>query len=247
MKEEVERIKKLVGIDHNRWEQPCTCDKCKNMCKVPCIGTPKDIEAIIDAGYADRLKETMWMVGYLAVKEKPIAMIQPTEKDGWCAFRRPDGLCELHDRGLKPTEGVLASCKMIEEDNVPTYETSVLRAVANEWVKVESCQSDWFKIDREIFMLPENKNKIFILGTRKTGCDLIMLHGTNCNEITMDRVFGCLGNEKFYVCQPISLYKTQQNIQERPALYVFKIATAYFREQSLVPVFEDCHCKLMKL
>lgn len=56
MKEEVERIKKLVGIDHNRWEQPCTCDKCKNMCEVPCIGTPKDIEAIIDAGYADRLK-----------------------------------------------------------------------------------------------------------------------------------------------------------------------------------------------
>lgn len=46
MKEEVERIKKLVGIDHNRWEQPCTCDKCKNMCEVPCIGTPKDIEAI---------------------------------------------------------------------------------------------------------------------------------------------------------------------------------------------------------
>ena len=129
---------KLVGIDHNRWEQPCTCDKCKNMCKVPCIGTPKDIEAIIDAGYADRLKETMWMVGYLAVKEKPIAMIQPTEKDGWCAFRRPDGLCELHYRGLKPTEGVLASCKVVEEDNVPTYETSVLRAVAHEWVKVEN-------------------------------------------------------------------------------------------------------------
>lgn len=102
------------------------------------IGTPKDIEAIIDAGYADRLKETMWMVGYLAVKEKPIAMIQPTEKDGWCVFRRPDGLCELHDRGLKPTEGVLASCKVIEEDDIPTYETSVLRAVAHEWVKVEN-------------------------------------------------------------------------------------------------------------
>ena len=138
MKEEVERIKKLVGIDHNRWEQPCTCDKCKNMCKVPCIGTPKDIEAIIDAGYADRLKETMWMVGYLAVKEKPIAMIQPTEKDGWCAFRQPGGLCELHDLGLKPTEGVLASCKVVEEDDIPTYETSVLRAVAHEWVKVEN-------------------------------------------------------------------------------------------------------------
>lgn len=49
-----------------------------------------------------------------------------------------DGLCELHDRGLKPTEGVLASCKVVEEDDIPTYETSVLRAVAHEWVKVEN-------------------------------------------------------------------------------------------------------------
>ena len=32
---------------------------------------------------------------------------------------------------------------------------------------VESRQSDWFKIDKEIFMQPENKNKAFILGTRK--------------------------------------------------------------------------------
>lgn len=138
MKEEVERIKKLVGIDHNRWEQPCSCDKCKNMCEVPCIGTPKDIEAIIDAGYADRLKETKWMTGFRLAREKPIDMIQPAEENGWCVFRRPDGLCELHDRGLKPTEGVLASCKVVEEDNVPTYETSVLRAVAHEWVKVEN-------------------------------------------------------------------------------------------------------------
>ena len=129
---------KLVGIDHNRWEQPCSCDKCKNMCEVPCIGTPKDIEAIIDAGYADRLKETKWMTGFRLAREKPIDMIQPAEESGWCVFRRPDGLCELHDRGLKPTEGVLASCKMIEEDNIPTYETSVLRAVAHEWVKVEN-------------------------------------------------------------------------------------------------------------
>ena len=112
---------------------------------------------------------------------------------------------------------------------------------------VESCQSDWFEIDREIFMLSENKNKIFILGTRKTGCDLIILNGTNCNEITMDRVFGCLGNEKFYICQPMAFHQILQNIREKSGLYAFKIATAYFREQGLVPVFEDCHCKLMKL
>lgn len=112
---------------------------------------------------------------------------------------------------------------------------------------VESRQSDWFNIDKKIFMLPENKNKVFILGTRKTGCDLIVLDGTNCNEDNMDRIFGYLGNEKFYVCQPISLYETTRNIQERPALYAFKIATEYFRAHGMVPVFENSHCKLMKL
>lgn len=58
---------------------------------------------------------------------------------------------------------------------------------------------------------------------------------------------GTLGNEKFYICQPMAFHQILQNIQERSALYAFKIATAYFREQGLVPVFKDCHCKLMKL
>lgn len=112
---------------------------------------------------------------------------------------------------------------------------------------VESCQGDWFRIDKEIFMQPENKNKIFILGTRKTGCDLIILGGSNCNEITMDRVFGCLGNENFYVCQPLSFYKSQQEIQKVNPLYAFKVATAYFRDNGMIPIFEDAYCKLMKL
>lgn len=80
-----------------------------------------------------------------------------------------------------------------------------------------------------------------------TGCDLLILGGTNCDESYLDGVFGCLGNEKFYVCQPISLYETTRNIQERPALYAFKIATEYFRAHGMVPVFENSHCKLMRL
>lgn len=64
---------------------------------------------------------------------------------------------------------------------------------------VESCQIDWFKIDKEIFMLPENKNKTFILGTRKTGCDLLMLGGTNCDESYLDGVFGCLGMARYFI------------------------------------------------
>jgi hypothetical protein len=111
---------------------------------------------------------------------------------------------------------------------------------------VESCQSDWFSIDKEIFMQPENKNKTFILGTRKTGCDLIILGGTNCNESTMNWVFGCLGNENFYVCQPVTFYKSQQEIKKVNPLYAFKVATAYFRKQGMIPVFEDAICKLIK-
>lgn len=105
----------------------------------------------------------------------------------------------------------------------------------------------WFNIDKEIFMQPENKNKAFISGTRKTGCDLIILGGTNCDEGSMDWLFGSLGNENFYVCQPASFYKSQQEIQKVNPLYAFKVATAYFREQGKVPVFEDSNCRLIKL
>ena len=96
-------------------------------------------------------------------------------------------------------------------------------------------------------MQPENKNKAFILGTRKTGCDMIVLGGTNCSGSNMDWLFGCLGNENFYVCQPVSFYKSQQEIQKVNPLYAFKVATAYFREQGMIPVFEDANCRLMKI
>lgn len=109
-------------------------------------------------------------------------------------------------------------------------------------------QNDWFNMDKEIFMLPANKNKSFILGTRETGCDLLILGGTNCYEYNVDSVFGSLGNEKFYCCNPIITQGVKKNkIQEVNPLYVFKVATAYFREQGLIPIFEDSYCKLMRL
>lgn len=111
---------------------------------------------------------------------------------------------------------------------------------------VEDCQGDWFRVDKEIFMQPGNKDKVFILGTRKTGCDLIILGGSNCNEMTMNRVFGCLGNENFYVCQPLDFHKSLHEIKKVNPLYAFKVATAYFREKGMVPVFEDAICKLIK-
>lgn len=76
---------------------------------------------------------------------------------------------------------------------------------------VESCQSDWFKIDKEIFMQPENKNKIFILGTRKTGCDLIILGGTNCDEGSMDWLLGVLAMKiSIYVSRYLSINHSEK-------------------------------------
>ena len=33
----------------------CRCEKCKSQCHTPCLGTPEDIQKLMDAGYADRL------------------------------------------------------------------------------------------------------------------------------------------------------------------------------------------------
>ena len=41
----------------------CSCSICKQQCHTPCLGTPDDIERIIDAGYADRLELTNWATG----------------------------------------------------------------------------------------------------------------------------------------------------------------------------------------
>lgn len=119
------------------------------------------------------------------------------------------------------------------------------RRAFNEW-------KDDYKFFTELTLVLNHKiwqhyDKIFILGTRKTGCDLIILGGTNCDEGSMDWLFGSLGNENFYVCKPLSFYKSQQEIQKVNPLYAFKVATAYFREQGKVPVFEDSNCRLIKL
>lgn len=112
---------------------------------------------------------------------------------------------------------------------------------------VEYHQSDWFGIDRKTFLLPENKNRPFVLGTRKTGCDLLILGGDDCNESKLDRVFGCLGNEKYYICEPLNFLKGCRGIRKVTSLYAFKVATKYFRSQGMAPIFEGPYCRLISL
>ena len=82
------------------------------MCKTPCLGTPEDIMKLMEAGFSDRLAPTLWAVGVLyGTHKEPVKMMQPIldEETGYCTFFK-DGLCTLHDLGLKPTEGAMAHC-----------------------------------------------------------------------------------------------------------------------------------------
>lgn len=130
---QLERIMRASG----RLPSSCDCEKCRNQCHTPCLGTPDDIVRLIDAGYGDRVAITTWMAGMLiGVYPSPVLMIQPTlEDNGWCTFRRPDGLCELHDKGLKPTEGRLSHHSAGPDSMDP--EKNLTWLVAKEWLPIQ--------------------------------------------------------------------------------------------------------------
>ena len=115
----------------------CNCERCKEQCHTPCLGTPEDIERLIDAGYDNRLTPVWWCVGMImGVTDKPIKMVQARlEDNGWCTFYH-NGLCELHDKGLKPTEGRL-SHHTIGEDNFNPRK-SLAWLVAKEWLPLQT-------------------------------------------------------------------------------------------------------------
>lgn len=111
----------------------CKCEKCKSQCVIsPCLGTPEDIEKIIDAGYKERIFPTDWAAGLvMKVTNDIVEMYQPEHKETGCTFFK-NGLCELHDKGLKPTEGRL-SHHSHKIDNF-VVKKSLSWNVAKEWL-----------------------------------------------------------------------------------------------------------------
>uniref|UniRef100_UPI003569A78B hypothetical protein n=1 Tax=Bacteroides fragilis TaxID=817 RepID=UPI003569A78B len=115
----------------------CKCQACVNQCRTPCLGTPEDIMRLIEAGYTSKLAVTGWSVGLVLGRiDRIIPMVQPLKADnGFCVFHK-DGLCELHDLGLKPTEGRL-SHHSIKADNT-NFRKSLSYNVAKEWEDPEN-------------------------------------------------------------------------------------------------------------
>lgn len=113
----------------------CKCQKCKQQCQTaPCIGTPEDMKRLIDAGYVYQLAVTGWGFGMLiGVHPEPVAMIAPDfdQERGCCTFFQ-DGLCTLHAKGLKPTEGRLSHHSQGGEGFKP--QKSIGWQIAKEWL-----------------------------------------------------------------------------------------------------------------
>ena len=115
----------------------CKCQECKKQClRAPCLGTPQDILRLIDAGYADKLSFTEWATAlFLGRVGYTIKMIQAKQTDTGCIFFE-NGLCQLHDLGLKPTEGRLSN-HTIKAENYQ-FNKSLSWTVAKEWIAEEN-------------------------------------------------------------------------------------------------------------
>lgn len=126
----------------------CACEQCRNMCRIPCWGTPADIRRIIDAGYGDRLSIDCYSkdpaVYFLlpAVKgyEGKVTPRNQTGHGQGCTFWTADKLCSLHDAGLKPTEGRMAHHHPVFKHGDwlqpwigKQWDTDEGRALVNEW------------------------------------------------------------------------------------------------------------------
>lgn len=101
----------------------CKCNLCKLQCKAPCLGTPEDIIKIIAAGLSKRVIK-IHLDG-----TQIIAPLYDKEKSA-CTFFT-NGLCELHDSGLKPTVGKLSHHSTSIKSFNP--KKSIQKFVLDEW------------------------------------------------------------------------------------------------------------------
>ena len=100
----------------------CSCKKCQGMCEArACWATPAEAQAIIDAGLGHRLMRDWWCGSPIVKKDddyNDTSLLVPAQvghegqdasssifPKGRCTFLSDDGLCFLHDLGLKPSEG----------------------------------------------------------------------------------------------------------------------------------------------
>lgn len=132
-----ESILKKIIRETGRNPISCSCEKCQSQCRrAPCLGTPADILKLIDAGYAHKLAPTEWATGlFIGKLNHTIGMIQVRKSNHGCVFFE-NGLCQLHDLNLKPTEGRLSYHTIMQENF--DFDKSLTWQVAKTWESDEN-------------------------------------------------------------------------------------------------------------
>jgi len=120
-------------------EHACHCDDCIEMCKTySCLPTPDEAAALIRAGYGKQLmldtrpsdsKPHIKILTLLPAMKGYERKISPMEIGiSPCVFLNDEGLCDLHEKGLKPFEG-----RHIQHDTDKTSEQAILSLLKSMW------------------------------------------------------------------------------------------------------------------
>lgn len=140
--------------------EPCSCVDCQSMCRRPCWPIPSDVQALMEAGEGNRLMLDYWVGGfdddtkydniYVICPANPgheganapeggfELLFRPLQSSLYsgCVFQK-DGLCELHERQLKPTEGRAAHHALnqpkLHEEVARYWDTEDGRNVVAAW------------------------------------------------------------------------------------------------------------------
>lgn len=141
----------------------CACPTCVSMCyHRPCWPTPADAKRIIEAGFGVHLMLDWWCADEDHAEDiellSPAIVGHATETApmmprGKCVFLDGADRCELHDQGLKPTEGRLAihgstDGAQVHQHIAESWDTDEGRAVVAAWKaehKVERGEADVFE------------------------------------------------------------------------------------------------------
>ena len=113
----------------------CSCETCADACLMrPCWATPEEVEALLEAGYGDRLWVDYWADAENIYLLSPAGSgyeggHAPSWPEGSCTFLTDDGLCELHDKGLKPSEGR----KTGHQSDPDVRKVNIHKLIADTW------------------------------------------------------------------------------------------------------------------
>lgn len=141
-------IEGAKNLESFKEPETCSCDICKSMCERPCWPTPEEAFALIEAGLGPRLMQDEWVPAPQLLCPALIGHeggYAPFIPYGKCTFQTADGLCELHNLGLKPFEG-----RMAHHDH--TVNKGLHPSVAETWANEEgrAVLDLWHESKREV-------------------------------------------------------------------------------------------------